>query len=255
MPIAADLYYHEYSGDAEGPPVILIHGAGGNHLHWPPQVRRLPGWRVLALDLPGHGKSPGRSRQTIEALTECVQEWASALDLPPAVYVGHSMGSAIALTLAIERPQRVKALGLLGASSRLRVNPNLMGFASNETTFPKAVTSVVEWSFGPEAPERLKELATERMLETRPTVLHSDFLACAEFDRTECIREIKQPTLIVAGSADRMVPPRESRFLADNMPNARLEIVPDAGHMVMLEQPEEVARLLQEFLGSCCDGV
>ena len=70
MPVAADLYYHIYEGSEEGrrPPVVLIHGAGGTHLHWPSEVRRLPGYRVLALDLPGHGKSGGagsnRSRPT-----------------------------------------------------------------------------------------------------------------------------------------------------------------------------------------------
>jgi pimeloyl-ACP methyl ester carboxylesterase len=83
MPIAGGLYYFAFPGD--NPPVVLIHGAGGTHLHWPAEIRRLPGRYVLAVDLPGHGKSIGCGLQTISAYTEAVLHWLEAVGLSRAV--------------------------------------------------------------------------------------------------------------------------------------------------------------------------
>lgn len=94
MPFAADIYYHVYQ-EGEYLPVVLIHGAGGTHLHWPPEIRRLRGFRIYALDLPGHGKSKGRGLQTITAYAQAVYEWVGAVGLHKAFFVGHSMGAEI----------------------------------------------------------------------------------------------------------------------------------------------------------------
>ena len=97
---------------------------------------------------------------------------------------------------------------------------------------------------------RLKELAEQRMLEARPSVLYGDFLACDAFDATGRVARVFAPALIVFGSEDKMVPPGAGRVLASQLLQGRIEVVPGAGHMVMLEQPERVAALLSEFLGS-----
>jgi pimeloyl-ACP methyl ester carboxylesterase len=250
MPIAADLYYHLYAGGEEGerPPIVLIHGAGGTHLFWPPEVRRLPGYRVFALDLPGHGKSEGRGQQTVSAYMEAVLDWLQALGIHRAVFVGHSMGSAIALSLAIHHSDQALGLGLLGASAWLRVNPLLLESTSNETTFHQAVETIASWSFSPQAPEQLTELAARRLAETRPSVLHADFLACNDFDVTQEVAELHQPTIVICGAEDQMTPLRQAQFLASTIPGARLVTIENAGHMVMLEQPQSVAQALLEFL-------
>ena len=251
MPVAADLYYHIYEGSEEGrrPPVVLIHGAGGTHLHWPSDVRRLPGFRVLALDLPGHGKSEGRGQQSIQAYSNAVLEWMPAVGMHRAVFVGHSMGGAVALSLALDHGEHVLGLGLVGTGARLRVAPQLVESAASPTTFLSAIDSIISLSFSPQASERLLELASQRMTETRPSVLHGDFLACDAFDEMERIAQIQQPALVVCGVDDRMTPVRYAQFLADSIPNAALQTVPDAGHMVMLEQPQAVAEALNGFLG------
>ncbi|MBN1146287.1 MAG: alpha/beta hydrolase [Anaerolineales bacterium] len=250
MPVATDLYYHAYEGSEEGrrPPVVLIHGAGGTHLYWPSELRRLPGYRVFALDLPGHGKSGGCGQQSTQAYANVVLDWMAALGMHRAVFVGHSMGSAIALSLALDHAEHVLGLGLVAAGARLRVAPQLLESTASPTTFHGAIQSIIARSFGPQAPERLVELAAQRMAETRPSVLHADFLVCDAFDEMQRVAQIQQPALIVCGEDDRMTPLRYAQFLADSLPNATLETVPGAGHMVMLEQPQAVTAALSAFL-------
>ena len=235
--------------EAEGrPPVVLVHGAGGTRLHWPPAVRRLRGFCVFALDLPGHGRSPGPGEQSIAGYGRAALAWLEAAGLERAVWVGHSMGSAICLWLALEASERVLGLGLLGAGARLRVPPNILRAPASPETFQSAVDLVMAWAFGPQAPPRLVKLASKRMAETSQEVLHGDFLACDAFDLRDRIQVITQPSLINCGEHDRMTPARYARWLAEQLPAARLEVMPHAGHMLMLEQPEAVAALLSAFL-------
>src|SRR5271157_2256127 len=140
MPAAANLYYiaHEANNHSR-PPVILIHGAGGSHLSWPPHLRRLHDQRMFALDLPAHGKSEGIGRHAIEDYVHDVLEFMSELKIYSAILVGHSMGSAVALSAAIHFPERVTALGLIGSGARLRVAPALLQSASDPSMFENAV--------------------------------------------------------------------------------------------------------------------
>ncbi len=252
MPLVAGIAYQVAAGteDFRRPPVVLVHGAGGTSLHWPPQVRRLPGHRVLAVDLPGHGRSEGVGEQSIAAYAQRLIAWASALKLPRAVWVGHSMGGAIVQHLALHYPDRVAGLGLVGTGARLRVHPLILEGTAKEETFADTVATIVQWSFAPQSSARLRELAAQRMAETRPSVLYGDFLACDRFDVMDQVAAITCPTLVLCGAEDKMTPPRYAEYLASQIPNARLVIVPNAGHMVMLEQPEAVAQALQEFLAT-----
>ncbi len=251
MPKAADIYYHQSdlrpANASDALPVVLIHGAGGSYLHWPPQVRRLPSLWTLAVDLPGHGRSPGVGEQSIEGYAQRLVSWADAVGFQKAIWVGHSMGGAIALTLALRFPERVHALGLVATGARLPVNPKLLESTAHQATYSLAVETIMRWAFSPNAPSRVKTLAARRMLETRHTVVYNDFAACNRFDVGPSLGEITCPTLVVHGTADRMTPLRYGERLAREIPQARLVTVPDAGHMVMLEQPDAVAQALQAF--------
>jgi pimeloyl-ACP methyl ester carboxylesterase len=249
MPISADLYYFIHTkGTGERPPVVLIHGAGGSNLHWPPDVRRLPGYRTYALDLPGHGKSAGRGLQSIPAYADAVLLWLEAVDLHRVVLVGHSMGGAIAQHLALHAEDQVLGLGLVGTGARLRVHPEILENTVSENTYRTAVDTIVQWAFSPQTPPGLVELAAQRMLETRPSVLHGDFIASDGFDILDQVTEIKQPALVICGADDQLTPMRNSQFLGDHIPNAKLQVIPEAGHMVMLEKPREVSESLVTFL-------
>jgi len=250
MPLDSDIYYFYYSSTSSGihPPIILIHGAGGNHLYWPPGIRRLPGYRIFSLDLPGHGKSPGRGRQSIDAYADDIFKWMQEIKINRAVIIGHSMGSLIAIRLALKYPDIVMGLGLIGSGVSLRVHPDLLDSTSSPTTFDNAAATITKMSFSPGAPDRLVELATERMLETRQSVLHGDLCACDDFDETAQISNINQPTIIICGIDDRMTPVRYSHYLSNKIQNSELEIIQDAGHMVMIEQPQAVGFAINKYM-------
>ena len=249
MPVAAGLYYFAHEADDfSRPPVILIHGAGGHHLFWPPQIRRMHDQRIFTVDLPGHGKSEGIGHHTIDDYTGEIIEFIKALKLNAAVLAGHSMGSAVALNAAIRFPQKVLGLCLVGSAARLRIAPAILQSASNPSTIATAIHLVINDSFSPQTNARLKELATQRMEETRPSVLYGDFLACASFNITDQLSQVSTPTFILCGALDKMVPLKYSEFLRDNIAGAQLDIIPNAGHMLLLEQPDQTADKLSGFI-------
>ena len=249
MPYAGEIHYRgAFSRGNNRQVLILIHGAGGSYLYWPPEIRHLAGRDILAIDLPGHGESKGGPRDSIEAYAQALLEFMDLLEIDQAVLCGHSMGSAIAQRMSLDSPDRVYGLILVGAGAKLRVHPQLIEDCSQPDTYPQAVSQIMAWSFSQHADQRLMRLASERMKEASPKVLTADFEACNTFDIRDEMGEIKQPTLIICGDDDQMTPVKFSEFLADNIHRSRLEVIPGAGHIVMLEKPEVVAVLIDEFL-------
>lgn len=251
MPVAAGIHYffHEsQENSTKRAPVILIHGAGGNHLSWAPQIRRMDVGKIYALDLPGHGQSEGIGRHLIEEYADDVLAFMKELKIAAAVIVGVSMGGAIAMTLALKYPRKVLGLALLGTGARLRVAPQILETAGSEHTFEAAVDMVNENCFSVEVPPALLALSKRQMLEIRPPILLGDFLACNQFNVMDRLGDIHAPALLICGAEDKMTPVKYSQYLKEGLPNAQLHVVPNAGHLVMLEQPETVANLLKPFI-------
>jgi pimeloyl-ACP methyl ester carboxylesterase len=157
------------------------------------------------------------------------------------------MGGAIAQQFALQSPQKLSGLILVGTGVRLRVHPTILEATSDPTRSEEAVDMIIDWSFSESAPERLVELAHRRMLEVDLNVIHDDFVACNNFDVMERVSEIKLPALVICGESDRLTPMKYSQFLIDQLGRASLERVPEAGHMVMLEKPELVAEAIAKF--------
>jgi pimeloyl-ACP methyl ester carboxylesterase len=239
---------YEAHQDGDELPVVLLHGAAGSRLSWPAQARRLAGCPVYALDLPGHGKSPGEACRSIEDYARVVLAWLEALDLKRVILVGHSMGSAIAMQAALAAPSRVAGLLLVGSAVSLKVNPALLRLAASPETTQQAIERIVAWSFSKQAPQRLVALALKRMRETPQAVLLGDLQSCEAFDISARLEEITAPALVVCGTDDRMTPLAGAQALANGLKQARLELLSGAGHMLMLEQPLAFTALLADFV-------
>jgi pimeloyl-ACP methyl ester carboxylesterase len=231
---------------------VLLHGAGGSRLNWPPELRRLgqasaPDATVYTLDLPGHGRSGGAGRGAIEDYATNVVVFFDMVGIERAVVVGHSMGGAIALTMALDAPGRVAGLVLIATGARLRVAPAIL--EKIPVDFDMALDVITRCAWSPVASANLVELGRESLREIGPDVLLGDLAACDRFDVMERLGEVDVPALVIVGSADRLAPVKYARYLADHISDARLVVIENAGHMVMLERPAEVAGVIGEFLG------
>ncbi|MCZ7539761.1 MAG: alpha/beta hydrolase [Anaerolineae bacterium] len=244
------IHYSDFSSQAQGagrwPPLLLVHGAGGSRLDWPAALRRLPGARVLTLDLPGHGRSTGPGRATVAGYAQDVRLFLDRLGLERAILVGHSMGGAIAQQVALSDPGRIAGLVLIATGSKLPIDPALPQriLAEPDTTLDWIITH----AWGHPLTDGLRAQAHERMAQTPPAVLRGDYLACQSFDARDRLHQIAAPTLIIGAADDRMVPLSFSETLAERIPRATLVVIGGAGHMVPLERAAEVARAITRWL-------
>ncbi|RME82279.1 MAG: alpha/beta hydrolase [Caldilineae bacterium] len=227
-------------------PLVLVHGAGGSAMHWPPALRRLPDHDVYALDLPGHGRSQGPGRDDIGAYAEVVHAWAEAIGLAPFVLAGHSMGGAIALTFALRYPAHLRGLGLVATGARLKVNPQILqGLRSDREGVGRLL---VEWVHGQRASPAQKRQYLRHFLAVDEDVLLGDWHACDRFDLRDHLPDIRVPALVVSGSQDKMTPATFGQYLAERLPDADLTLIEGGGHMLMLEQPVLVTQAFAGFL-------
>jgi pimeloyl-ACP methyl ester carboxylesterase len=246
------LFHLDTGASASGPPVVLVHGAGGTHLHWPEEVRALPGRRVVTLDLPGHGRSAGPAPRTLAGFAESVVGLLDALAIDAAVIGGHSMGGAIALTLALDAKARVAGLVLVSTGAKLRVAPIILQLTNDPSTLRSAADAITESSFGSAASPAARRAFADGLAANPPGLVHDDFAACDSFDVMARLGEIHVPTLVVCGEEDRLTPPKYSEHLRSAISGAptRLTRVPRAGHAVMLEAPRVVAGAIEDFLAT-----
>ncbi len=239
--------------DAELPALVFLHGAGMDHSVWSLQARYFAhhGRAVLALDLPGHGKSEGPALASIAAMAGWVVGCLDALGIGRASLVGHSMGAFVALETAAAAPERVKALALLGVAAHMPVHPELMAAAAaGKRLAPELITA---WGYGRAAqiggnpaPGLWMTGGGLSLLErSAPGVLASDLGACGDYDGAAAARRVRAPTLLLLGRDDRMTPPAKAEPLLDALPQARRVVLP-AGHMLMVERPDAVIDALRE---------
>lgn len=241
------IYYALYRGRLTGgSPIVLVHGAGESHLVWPAELRRLPDCTVIALDLPGHGKSSGAGRASVKDYTDWLAAFLDAVGTRQAIIVGHSMGGAIAQLFGLLYPDRAAGLVLVATGAKLRVSPQLLELTRSDLISAAELIGELEW--GLNVPEQLKRLGKQQLLANRAEVLHNDYRACDAFDVVERLGDIGAPVLIVGGTADQLTPIKYARFMAERIPRARLVVVPDAGHMVMIEAAVTVSTEVEKFV-------
>jgi len=227
--------------------LLFIHGAGGSHKVWEHQIKFFSD--TVAIDLPGHGDGVGK--RTINEYVEDVKKFCDEKGLKNIVTVGHSMGGAIAQKFALDHPEYLKAIVLVCTGAKLRVTPLI--FEAIERNYAQAIQLITKLAFSSKATSETKEKAAEEMRNISPDVTYGDFEACDKFNIMDRLKEIKVPTLIICGLEDQLTPVKYSEYLKNNILNSKLEIIADAGHMVMLEKPREFNEVLEKFIKELSD--
>jgi pimeloyl-ACP methyl ester carboxylesterase len=241
-------YWIGDKGLLQGREVLLfIHGAGGGQFTWSYQKSFFSReFNPIIIELPGHGESGGEGENEIGRYAEHVYSFVNTLGLQGIFLVGHSMGGAIVQTLALKHPEILQGIILVGTGARLRVFPSILNGIINH--FNETVPKIVQFAYSRKATKDLSERGIAEMLRCRPKVLYGDFLACDRFDLMKEVEEIELPTLVVCGEDDELTPVRYSKFLHSKIKHSRLEILSEAGHMVMMESPEAFNEKIRGFI-------
>jgi pimeloyl-ACP methyl ester carboxylesterase len=238
----------------DAPTVVFVHGAGMDHTVWvmPSRYFARHGYRVIAPDLPGHGRSDGPPLATIDAMAAWLLQVIDRLGVRTAAIVGHSMGSLVAQVFAAAHPDRTRALALLGTSVPMPVTQRLLAAATDD--IPAAIAMANGWSHSPRGrlgangnPGFWMLGSGARLIERAAAgVFHADLAACNSFRPADLA--IAAPTLVIVGELDQMTPARAGREAAAKIPHARVVTLAGCGHAMLSEQPNQVLDALLGFV-------
>jgi pimeloyl-ACP methyl ester carboxylesterase len=243
--------------DPEKDSIVFVHGSGMDHTVWTLFSRHFArhGRNVIAVDLPGHGRSAGEPKASIEAMSDWIVDLLDALGVQQAALVGHSLGSLVALDCAARHPDRVRALVLVGTTAPMPVSDAILdAAAANDHA---AFDMLTEWGYskrhlygGNSNPGMWMVGSTLRLYErSGPGVLHADMNACNQYQGgLECAATVQCPVLAVLGQGDRLTPVRGTQGLLDALPDPRVRIFEGAGHSLMTEAPNALLDALKEVL-------
>ena len=247
-----DVAYH---GRGEGPPLVFVHGAADDGRIWQPQLDALAGeFTVIAWDEPGAGGSCELpERFTLEDYADCLAGTIEALDLGQAHVAGLSWGGTLVLELYRRRPELVASLILADTYAgwkgslpeqevRARVDGITAMLAADE--FDPTLPNL----FAGEPPAQFVPLLEAISAAARPESLRTELMLLAETDLTDLLPQITVPTLLIWGELDARSPLRVAREFEAAIPDAKLVVIPGAGHMSNIEEPEPFNAAIREFL-------
>lgn len=246
--------------DASLPTVVFIHGAQNDHSVWILQSRYFAhhGFGVLAVDLPGHGRSKGAALNSIESMADWLMELLDAVNVKHTILIGHSMGTLIALEACAKAPQRVTKLALVETAYPMAVSQSLLDTARNDE--PAAIDMVNIWSHStlaqkPSSPgPGFNVMGGSRRLMQRISainpdhVFYTDFSACNSYANGEiAAKSVTCPTLFLSGKQDVMTPPKSVTTLRNAIAHGSVVQMENCGHASMAEQPDAVLDTLFQF--------
>lgn len=237
--------------------IVFIHGSGMDHTVWTMASRHFArhGRNVIAVDLPGHGRSGGEACTSIEDMADWIIDLLDALSLERAALTGHSLGSLIALDCAARHPQRVRALAMVGTTSPMPVSEAILDAA--KANDHAAFDMLTQWGYskrhqygGNHTPGIWMIGSTLRLFEqSRPGVLYCDMSACNNYTAgLERATKVSCPTLLVLGKEDRLTPARSTGPLQQALPQAQVDVLDDSGHTLMVESPNKLLDSLHKVL-------
>jgi pimeloyl-ACP methyl ester carboxylesterase len=242
--------------DATLPTVVFIHGAQNDHSVWALQTRYFAhhGFAVLAVDLPGHGRSKGEPLTSVEAMADWLLALLDGAGVQQACLIGHSMGSLVALETSRRAGARVTRLAMVGTAYPMKVSDTLLNAARDDVQ--SAIDMVNIWSHSANShpvPGFYTQGGSRRLMQqiarqTPAKVFHIDFSACNAYaGGEEAATLVRCPTLFLLGKRDMMTPPKATATLTKAIAHAQVTLVDNCGHALMAEQPDAVLASLFGF--------
>ena len=250
-----------YTMLGHGPPVLMLHGAGGNYRSFAPQVETLAslGWRAIAWNMPGYGRSAPLEPYGFKGLAASAAALVEAL-VPvtggaPLTLVGHGMGGMVALELALRRPELVRQLLLSATAPAVQPGDGYsrhveqaLAWLAEGRGMTEIAQTLLPRLVGSGALPAGVQLATLCQAEVHAATWRRALLALAQFDRRPGLGQLHVPTLLVAGEQDRVTPPAVLQGMAGAIAGARCVTLAHCGHLPHLERPDEFDQLLLDFL-------
>ena len=236
--------------DPSKPSIICLHGSGLDHTCWLAVVNKLnlEKYNFLIPDFPGHGYSEGSSLESIKAQSDWLEKFINAVQCKSPILMGHSQGGLVALSYCINS-KNVEKLILINSSNKIKVHPDLIKLAKEND--PKAVDLMLKWAYSGHTKSYTTEKVAKKVLNFRELskTLAVDFVACdsGEIDEVE-LKKINVPTLIIASSNDKMIPANISTKLSEFIPKSSVEQIEETGHMILLEDFNEVGDIVSKFI-------
>lgn len=237
---------------SRGRKILFVHGAGSNGHTWYRQVEAIGEHHsAVALDLPGHGRSAGvEGLRTVTDYADFVAAFLDALKIKSAVILGHSMGGAIAMDLALRHSARVDALIISCSAPKFNVSAERTE-ALRAVTMGRAPQAFNTDGYSPKTVKENFDVVREGWMEqvkTDPRVRYTDIVACSRVDLRDSIAKIDKPALIIAGADDQGTTPVDAEFMAGKIRGSRSKIIADAGHFIPRERPAEYNAAIEQFL-------
>ena len=229
--------------------LLYLHGAGSNG-HFGHKMLDLLSAKhsPLSLDYPGHGRSSGtESLKSVTAYSDFVYAFWKKLGVRPAVLIGHSMGGAMAMDLALRHADMVEGLILTCTAAKFNI-PEERVSTWKQVMQGRMGQPFTKDACSPATPMPIIQEGWMEQIKTDPRVRYFDLVACQQVDLTAQLGEIRKPTLVLTGQDDATTPVAQSEQLRDRIPGAKLTVVPQAGHWLPLEKPQEACDAILAFL-------
>ena len=231
--------------------VVLIHGSGLSHIVWSLTEQYLSnqGYNVLSLDLPGHGNSEGDCLDSIEKIADWLEKVFTKIDIKELTLLGHSQGCLISLEYSYKYPKRVKNIIFVAGSYKIPVNQDLIDLASAGDM--NAIKLMMKWGYGD--PKRFIGGNPVQKIINSPRevsqILAVDLKACNNYKNgITASKNVNCPTLFILGDLDKMITVQKGKEFANLIPNSKVHLIKQCGHMIMYENAFEMRETVANFL-------